>query len=136
MIEQIRIFCSLDPLEFIDLLMAKALNVKPYLEISTGQKSFCYQLFVASDPSRRSSPTVQEIFLQSFKESNITLMTVPKILILQMPRNGVINKVFDQILPTKFLDVTDVVEEGKFCPYVVLDEDIYIYIFIMHTNNK
>jgi len=99
-----------DPEEFINLLLDKALNAKPYIELSTGQKSFIYQLFLAHDSSRSSSPTTQEIFQQSFRESNISLKTVPKVLILQMPRNGVRYKMFDKILPTKFLDVTDLVD--------------------------
>jgi len=102
-----------DAEEFLNLLMDKALNATPYLELSTGERSFMYQLFVVSNLGKSSPPTVQEIFLQSFEESEITLKKAPKILILQMPRHGVRQKTFDRILPSKFLDITDVVDGAK-----------------------
>lgn len=66
-----------------------------------------YQLFVERDESQTSPPTVQELFEKSFQESNLKFKRAPKILILQMPRYGVKYKVFDKILPTRFLDITD-----------------------------
>ena len=102
---------STDPEEFLNLLLGKILNAPPFLEISTGQTAYMYQLFVGKDESQTSPPTVQEIFEKSLQESNVKFKRVPKVLILQMPRYGVKYKVFDQILPSRRLDVTDFVEE-------------------------
>ena len=101
----------IDPEEFLNILLGKALNVPPFLEISTGQTSYIYQLFVGKDDSQTSPPTVQEIFEKSLQESKIKFKKLPKVLILQMPRFGVKYKVFDQILPTGLLDVTDFIEK-------------------------
>ena len=99
--------------------MSKALKAPPYLSLSTGETSYMYQLFVGRDPSKTSPPTVQELFEKSFQESNITLKKAPEVLILQMPRMGVKYKVFDRILPSKFLNITDVVEKGKIVCFII-----------------
>jgi len=102
-----------DAEEFINLLMGKALKVPPLIQFTSGETSYMYQLFVERDPSRKSSPTVQEIFDNTIKDSNVKLKNVPDVLILQMPRMGVQYKVFDKIIPTKTLNVADFIVGGN-----------------------
>ena len=103
----------LDPEEFLNLLFGKALNATPFIELASGQTSYMYQLFVINDESQTTHPTVQDLFEKSLEESGVTFRNLPKLLILQMPRIGVKEKVFEQIQPSEFLDVTDFIEEGK-----------------------
>ena len=82
------------------------------MELSSGQTAHLYQLFVERDESK-SLPSVQELFEQSFLTSGVKLKRVPSVLILQMPRFGRQFKVYDRILPSQILDVTDVIEDGN-----------------------
>merc|ERR1712243_532914 len=58
-------------------------------------------------------PTVQDLFDQSFATgtgtSRVKLRRAPPVLILQMPRFGRQFKVYDRILPSQLLDVTDII---------------------------
>lgn len=101
----------LDPEEFLNSLLTQTLKVEPFLELSSGQTAHLYQLFVERDESLQ-LPSVQDIFAQSFRTSNVKLRQVPSVLILQMPRFGRQFKVYDRILPSQYLDVTDVIENG------------------------
>jgi len=98
-----------DPEEFLSSLLSQVLRAEPFLELSSGQTAFHYQLFVEKDP-KVSLPTVQSLFDQSFNSSRVKLRKAPSVLILQMPRFGRQFKVYDQILPTQLLDVTDIIE--------------------------
>ena len=101
-----------DPEELLQSLLSQTLKAAPFLELSSGQTAHLYQLFVERDESK-SLPSVQELFEQSFLTSGIKLKRVPSVLILQMPRFGRQFKVYDRILPSQILDVTDVIEDGK-----------------------
>ena len=96
-------------------LLSQTLKASPFLELSpSDQTAHLYQLFVERDDSRRAPPTVQELFEQSFLTSGgIKLKKVPPALILQMPRFGRQFKVYDKVLPSQLLDVTDVIEDCK-----------------------
>lgn len=83
-----------------------------YLQLSSGQDAFYYQLFVEKD-KQLSFPTVQQLFEQSFFTSDIKLKEVPSCLIIQMPRFGKNYKMYSRILPTQVLDVTDIIENCK-----------------------
>ena len=102
-----------DPEELLQSLLSQTLKAAPFLELSSGQTAHLYQLFVERDESK-SLPSVQELFEQSFLTSGIKLKRVPSVLILQMPRFGRQFKVYDRILPSQILDVTDVIEDGKY----------------------
>ena len=86
------------------------------MELSSGQTAHLYQLFVERDETKR-MPSVQELFEQSFLTSGVKLKSVPSVMILQMPRFGRQFKVYDRILPSQLLDVTDVIENGKLLTY-------------------
>jgi len=100
-----------DPEELLNSLLSQTLKASPFLELSSGQNAHLYQLFVERDESK-SLPSVQELFEQSFLTSGVKLKRVPSVLILQMPRFGRQFKVYDRILPSQILDVTDVIEDA------------------------
>ena len=49
-----------------------------------------------------------------FRTSEVKLRKVPPVLILQMPRFGRQYKVYNRIVPSQILDVTDVIEDCEF----------------------
>ncbi len=98
-----------DPEEFLNSLLTQTLRASPFLELSSGQTAHLYQLFVERD-AKLAMPTVQQLFEQSFRTSEVKLRRVPSVLILQMPRFGKQFKVYDRILPSQLLDVTDIIE--------------------------
>ncbi|CAG9098426.1 unnamed protein product [Plutella xylostella] len=98
-----------DPEEFLNGLVAQILRAEPFLKLSSGQESYCYQLFVEKDESV-SLPTVQQLLEQSFATSGVKLSEVPAALIIQMPRFGKNYKLYPRLLPSPLLDVTDLIE--------------------------
>ena len=72
-----------DPEEFLNSLLTQTLRADPFLELSSGQSSHLYQLFVTRD-AKVKMPTVQQLFEQSFLTSGIKLKRVPSVLILQV----------------------------------------------------
>jgi len=97
-----------DPEEFLNSLLKEVLRATPYLELSSGQSSHTYQLFVEKDP-HLIVPTLQELFDQSFLSSRVKLRRAPPVLILQMPRFGRQFKMYERVIPTQLLDITDVI---------------------------
>ncbi|XP_050670292.1 ubiquitin carboxyl-terminal hydrolase CYLD isoform X2 [Leptidea sinapis] len=98
-----------DPEEFLNGLVAQLLRAEPFLKLSSGQESYCYQLFVEKD-ERVTLPTVQQLLEQSFATSGVKLSEVPAAFIIQMPRFGKNYKVYQRVLPSPLLDVTDLIE--------------------------
>lgn len=83
------------------------------VQLNSGQGAFYYQLFVEKN-DELTLPNVQQLFEQSFTTSNIKLREVPPCLIIQMPRFGKNYKMYQRIVPSQILDITDVVEGRKF----------------------
>jgi len=100
-----------DPEEFLSSLLTQVMKAEPFLELSSGQTAHHYQLFVEKDPDLV-VPTVQDLFDQSFNTSRVKLKRAPPVLILQMPRFGRQFKVYDRILPSQLLDVTDIISSS------------------------
>lgn len=100
-----------DPEEFLNLLLNEILKAEPYLKLSSGLESFFYQLFVEKD-EKLQLPTVQQLFDQSFLASDIKLREVPPCLLIQMPRFGRQFKMYPRIIPSLYLDITDVLENS------------------------
>lgn len=100
-----------DPEEFLTSILTQVMKAEPYLELSSGQTAHLYQLFVEKDPDLP-VPTVQDLFDQSFNTSRVKLRRAPPVLILQMPRFGRQFKVYDRILPSQLLDVTDIISSS------------------------
>ncbi|KAH7979208.1 hypothetical protein HPB49_008637 [Dermacentor silvarum] len=103
-----------DPEEFLNSLFS-ALKVQPFLKLSSQQETHLYQLFVAKNELLE-IPTVQQLFHQSIHESKLKLKEIPKALIIQMPRCGKQFKLYDHIVPSLKLDITDALENSpRFC---------------------
>lgn len=108
-------------------MVAQILNAEPFLKLSSGQDAYHYQLFVEKD-DHLNLPTVQQLLEQSFLTSNIRLKEVPSCLIIQMPRFGKSFKMYQKIQPTLLLDVTDIIEDCRYCYSIYL----YIYLYIIN----
>uniref|UniRef100_A0A131YT81 ubiquitinyl hydrolase 1 n=1 Tax=Rhipicephalus appendiculatus TaxID=34631 RepID=A0A131YT81_RHIAP len=103
-----------DPEEFLNSLF-HALSVKPFLKLSSQQETHLYQLFVAKN-EKLEIPTVQQLFHQSIYECKLKFQRAPKALIIQMPRCGKQFKLYDHIVPSLKLDITDALEDSyRFC---------------------
>ena len=64
-----------DPEEFLHCLLAQILKADPYLQLSSGQEAYHYQLFLDKD-DKVTLPSVQHLFDQSFLTSDIKLKQV------------------------------------------------------------
>ncbi|CAN9500721.1 unnamed protein product [Ophioblennius macclurei] len=107
-------FDEKDPEEFLTVIMQQILALDPLLKLSVGgkmQESYCYQIFLDQNHSLV-LPTVQQLLEHSFHNAALKLAEVPSCLILQMPRFGKKFKMFDKILPSLELDITDLLSEG------------------------
>ncbi|XP_067303734.1 ubiquitin carboxyl-terminal hydrolase CYLD [Pseudorasbora parva] len=121
-----------DPEEFLNQLFL-LLRVEPLLKIRSAsqqpQQCVLYQLFPPSAPASPSSPllspvsplsspaavrvsSVQALLESSFMLSGLKLTEAPSCLPLLMPRFGKEFKMFDAILPSLTLDITDLLDEG------------------------
>lgn len=103
-----------DPEEFLTVIMHHILALDPLLKLSSGgkvQDSYCYQIFLDQSHSLV-LPTVQQLLEQSFYSNSLKLAEVPSCLILQMPRFGKKFKMFDKIIPSLELDVTELLAHG------------------------
>ncbi|XP_068445993.1 ubiquitin carboxyl-terminal hydrolase CYLD [Clinocottus analis] len=103
-----------DPEEFLTVIMHHILALDPLLKLSAGgkvQESYCYQIFLDQNHSLV-LPTVQQLLEHSFHTAGLKLAEVPSCLILQMPRFGKKFKMFDKIIPSLELDITNLLSEG------------------------
>ncbi|XP_049910334.1 ubiquitin carboxyl-terminal hydrolase CYLD [Epinephelus moara] len=103
-----------DPEEFLTVIMHHILALDPLLKLSADgkvQESYCYQIFLDQNHSLV-LPTVQQLLEHSFHTAGLKLAEVPSCLILQMPRFGKKFKMFDKIIPSLELDITDLLSEG------------------------
>ncbi|KAM4739111.1 ubiquitin carboxyl-terminal hydrolase CYLD isoform 2-T2 [Anableps anableps] len=103
-----------DPEEFLIIVMHHILALEPLLKLSAAgkvQESYCYQIFLDQNHSLV-LPTVQQLLEHSFHSAGLKLAEVPSCLILQMPRFGKKFKMFDKIIPSLELDITDLLSEG------------------------
>ncbi|KAF1385307.1 hypothetical protein PFLUV_G00106380 [Perca fluviatilis] len=103
-----------DPEEFLTVIMHHILALDPLLKLSAAgkvQESYCYQIFLDQNHSLV-LPTVQQLLEHSFHTAGLKLAEVPSCLILQMPRFGKKFKMFDKIIPSLELDITDLLSEG------------------------
>ncbi|XP_061634045.1 ubiquitin carboxyl-terminal hydrolase CYLD isoform X3 [Phyllopteryx taeniolatus] len=103
-----------DPEEFLTIIMHHILALDPLLKLSAGgkvQESYCYQIFLEQNHSLV-LPTVQQLLEHSFHSAGLKLAEVPSCLILQMPRFGKKFKMFDKIIPSMELDITNLLSEG------------------------
>ncbi|XP_072245052.1 ubiquitin carboxyl-terminal hydrolase CYLD [Leuresthes tenuis] len=103
-----------DPEEFLNIIMHCILALDPLLKLSAAgkvQESYFYQIFLDQNHTLV-LPTVQQLLEHSFHSAGLKLAEVPSCLILQMPRFGKKFKMFDKIVPSLELDITDLLSEG------------------------
>ncbi|OWF38021.1 ubiquitin carboxyl-terminal hydrolase CYLD-like isoform X2 [Mizuhopecten yessoensis] len=105
-----------DPEEFLSLLLTQITKADPLLHIrSEGdqdiQHSFLYQLIMEKD-ERLLLPTTQQLFELSFLQMGVKLQERPSCLIIQMPRFGKDYKMYNRIVPSLELDISDVLESA------------------------
>ncbi|CAH1778728.1 unnamed protein product [Owenia fusiformis] len=107
-----------DPEEFLNSLLQQIMKADPFITLSSGQNSFFYQLFVEKD-NRIVLPTTQQLVGLSFLQTtNIKLAEVPSCFIIQMPRFGKDYKMYDRIVPSLKLDITDILQDAPRLCYV------------------
>ncbi|XP_055370607.1 ubiquitin carboxyl-terminal hydrolase CYLD isoform X2 [Betta splendens] len=126
-----------DPEEFLNKLF-QLLQVEPLLKIRSmsqkPQQCHLYQLFPPTLPPSETSPlphspvdspvplfspapnrmrvaSVQALLESSFLHAGLKFVEAPSCLLLLMPRFGKDFKMFDAILPTLSLDITDLVDD-------------------------
>lgn len=103
-----------DSEEFLNSLFF-ALRVQPLVKLSSGGDTHLYQLFVGKIDDLK-FPTVQQLFHQSIHDRNVKLKKIPKALIIQARRLGEHFKLYDCIMPSLELDITDALEDSpRFC---------------------
>ncbi|XP_041040813.1 ubiquitin carboxyl-terminal hydrolase CYLD [Carcharodon carcharias] len=99
-----------DPEEFLNVIMQHVLGLEPLLKLkSAGQKEqecYCHQIFIDKDDDLI-VPTVQQLVEHSFHSNHLKLAEVPSCFIIQMPRFGKNYKMFEKIIPSLELDITD-----------------------------
>ncbi|KAM4548560.1 ubiquitin carboxyl-terminal hydrolase CYLD [Odontesthes bonariensis] len=117
-----------DPEEFLNIIMHRILALDPLLKLSAAgkvQESYFYQIFLDQNHSLV-LPTVQQLLEHSFHSAGLKLAEVPSCLILQMPRFGKKFKMFDKIVPSLELDITDLLSEGPqqciLCGHLAMEE--------------
>ncbi|KAJ8377013.1 hypothetical protein SKAU_G00075930 [Synaphobranchus kaupii] len=104
-----------DPEEFLTLVMQRILYLDPLLKLTTAegkvQENYCYQIFL-DQKHTLVLPTVQQLLEHSLHSNGLTLAEIPSCLILQMPRFGKKFKMFDKIIPSLELDISDLLSES------------------------
>ncbi|KAM3940317.1 ubiquitin carboxyl-terminal hydrolase CYLD-like [Leptodactylus fuscus] len=102
-----------DPEEFLNRLF-QVLRVEPLFYIRTPKKKpegcIFYQIFMEKKQSV-DVPSVQQLLEWSMVTGDLKFTEVPSCLIVQMPRNGKNYKMFNTIIPTQQLDITDLLED-------------------------
>ncbi|XP_055308132.1 ubiquitin carboxyl-terminal hydrolase CYLD-like, partial [Sitodiplosis mosellana] len=94
-----------DPEEFVNLL-AQIMRIEPFLKFCSGENAVFHQIFVKKNKDLK-FPTVQHLLEESFKESNPKLADVPSCLLIQLPRSGQKFKLYQRVLPSHTLDLTN-----------------------------
>ncbi|XP_069771057.1 ubiquitin carboxyl-terminal hydrolase CYLD isoform X2 [Narcine bancroftii] len=104
-----------DPEEFLNVIMQHVLGLEPLLKLKSEghkvQECYCHQIFIEED-GQLVVPTVQQLVEQSFHCSHLKLTEVPSCFIIQMPRFGKNYKMFEKIIPSLELDITDLLSDS------------------------
>ncbi|XP_029007610.1 ubiquitin carboxyl-terminal hydrolase CYLD isoform X2 [Betta splendens] len=104
-----------DPEEFITVLFQKVLCIEPLLKLrsrgETSQGSYTFQIIVEKEQMGQ-VPTVQQLLDTSCLSSDLKFEEVPSCLMVQMPRFGNKYKMFNHIIPSTELDITDLLHNS------------------------
>ncbi|XP_066579035.1 ubiquitin carboxyl-terminal hydrolase CYLD [Amia ocellicauda] len=102
-----------DPEEFLNKLF-QLLNVEPLLKIRSDsqepQACFLYQLF-PQHPAAVRVPSIQTLLEWSFVHADLKFHEAPSCLLLLTPRFGKDYKMFEAVLPSLTLDITDLLDD-------------------------
>ncbi|XP_067833104.1 ubiquitin carboxyl-terminal hydrolase CYLD-like [Heptranchias perlo] len=102
-----------DPEEFLNQLF-QLLKTEPLLKIRAGkqdpQDCTSHQIFF-QEKGTAQIPTVEQLLDTSFFHSDLKFTEAPSCLILHMPRFGKNFKMYDTVLPSLELDLTDLLED-------------------------
>ncbi|XP_066289398.1 ubiquitin carboxyl-terminal hydrolase CYLD-like [Branchiostoma lanceolatum] len=102
-----------DPEEFLTTMLKDVFKADPFLKIRSGSNKqedcYFYQLFVEKD-EKVLVPTVQQLLEQSCLATDIKITEMPSCLLVQMPRFGRDFKIYDRVIPSLTLDITDLLE--------------------------
>ncbi|XP_078609279.1 ubiquitin carboxyl-terminal hydrolase CYLD-like isoform X1 [Branchiostoma floridae x Branchiostoma japonicum] len=102
-----------DPEEFLTTMLKDVFKADPFLKIRSGtnkqEDCYFYQLFVEKD-EKVLVPTVQQLLEQSCLATDIKITEMPSCLLVQMPRFGRDFKIYDRVIPSLTLDITDLLE--------------------------
>ena len=79
---------------------------------SNGQSCHTFHLLAEKD-ARIAFPTVQQLLEHSCAQEQLKFKQAPAYLLLHMPRFGKDFRMYDKILPTLDLDITDVLQGGE-----------------------
>ncbi|XP_055506100.1 LOW QUALITY PROTEIN: ubiquitin carboxyl-terminal hydrolase CYLD-like [Leucoraja erinacea] len=113
--------CLADPEEFLNVIMQQVLGLEPLLKLKSeghkDQECYCHQIFIDPDDELL-VPTVQQLVERSFHSNHLKLAEVPSCFIIQMPRFGKSYKMFEKIIPSLELDITDLLSESPRGCYV------------------
>lgn len=83
-----------------------------YVCCSNGQSCHTFHLLAEKD-ARIAFPTVQQLLEHSCAQQQLKFKQAPPYLLLHMPRFGKDFRMYDKILPTLELDITDVLQGGE-----------------------
>uniref|UniRef100_A0A0N5C3H1 ubiquitinyl hydrolase 1 n=1 Tax=Strongyloides papillosus TaxID=174720 RepID=A0A0N5C3H1_STREA len=104
-----------DPEEFMNALFEKVFKIKPFLRLRNINDGKIHDTFICpliADDSwtfqQRKLMNLQYLFDRSIFSSTVEFGEIPNLLIIQLPRSGEV-KIFEKILPTMILDISNVV---------------------------
>uniref|UniRef100_A0A1I8JL27 USP domain-containing protein n=1 Tax=Macrostomum lignano TaxID=282301 RepID=A0A1I8JL27_9PLAT len=100
-----------DPEEFINLLLDHALKHDPYIKLSSNQACHVLQLFVDSSQYDLKLPDTETLLHLTLLQAGLKLTQTPSCLVLQTPRSGKDYKLFDRVVPSTELDISNLLTE-------------------------
>ncbi|XP_071482472.1 uncharacterized protein, partial [Diadema antillarum] len=103
-----------DPEEFIHTLLKDVFKSQPLFKTRHGDTKeidthYLYQIFMDKNDSL-DLPRVEQLLHQSFLDNELKFVEIPDCLIVQMPRFGKDYKMYQRILPSLTINITDLLE--------------------------
>ncbi|XP_067928941.1 ubiquitin carboxyl-terminal hydrolase CYLD-like [Watersipora subatra] len=106
-----------DPEEFLNLLLVNTFVTPSPIVLSNGQESHLFQIYAEKEDNFK-FPTVQELVERTCLQEKFKFKKIPPYLILNLPRFGKAYKMYDQVMPSMELDVTDLLAGAHQSCYV------------------
>lgn len=112
---------EMDAQEFLQYLFTDALKLTGFFSLSTGVSEHFHQILLPNSSIIVGDqiPTIQQLLEKSFSYQRIKFVRAPApVFLVQAPRFGNHEKLFETILPSRFLDVTHLLE-GCYLIYIL-----------------